>query len=92
MDILKRIKNAVQNENYLLTSHANDEMADDFLEAADIENIIRTGKIIRKFTHDPRGTRYEIKGNTIGNSQGYVICRFLLSGKLLVITAYLEKQ
>jgi hypothetical protein len=30
-------------------------MADDDLEARDIETTILTGKVIRRFTHDPRG-------------------------------------
>jgi len=65
-------------------------MADDFLVADDIENIILTGKITRKFTHDPRGVRYEVIGDTVDYRRAYVVCRFLLSGVLLIITAYIE--
>jgi hypothetical protein len=50
---------------YRISSHANDEMADDFLVAADIEHIILTGEITRRFTHAPRGTRYEVLGDTV---------------------------
>ena len=67
-------------------------MADDFLVAADIENFILTGEITRKFTHDPRGTRYEVLGDTLDYRRAYVLCRFLLSDVLLIITAYVEKE
>ena len=88
MSLLQRIKKAIREERYRISSHANDEMAEDFLEATDIEQIIFTGKIVKKLTHDPRGTRYEIFGETIDGRRGYVVCRFLDSGTLLIITAY----
>ncbi len=67
-------------------------MADDFLVAADIENIILTGEITRKLTHDPRGPRYEVLGDTVDYRRAHAVCRFLLSGVLLIITAYVEEE
>ena len=86
------MRQAICEQRYRISSHANDEMADDFLVAADIENIILTGEIARKFTHDPRGTRYEVLGDTVDYCRVYVVCRFLLSGVLLIITAYVEEE
>lgn len=88
MRAIDRIRQAVREERYRISSHANEEMSDDELLAVDIENIILTGKISRKFTHDPRGTRYEIVGRTTDQRRAAVICRFLPSGALLIITAY----
>ena len=67
-------------------------MADDLLVAADIESIILTGKVARRFTHDPRGTQYEVLGDTVDYRRACVVCRFLLSGVLLVITAYAQEE
>ncbi len=53
MDVLRRIRQVIREQRYRISSHANDEMADDFLTAADIESVILTGGIMRKFTHDP---------------------------------------
>ena len=92
MDALRRMRQAIREQRYRTSSHANDEMADDFLAAADIENIILTGEITRKFTHDARGTRYEVLGRTVDYRRAYVVCRFLLSGVLLIITAYVEEE
>jgi len=88
MDPLQRMRQAIREERYRISAHANDEMADDDLIAADIESIIVTGKIAQAFTHDPRGPRYEVSGRATDGRQAYVVCRFLLSGVLLVITAY----
>lgn len=88
MNPLQRIQRAIREEQYRISTHANDEMADDYLESADIERMILTGQIVKKLTHDPRGTRYEIFGETTDGREGYVVCRFLASGALLIITAY----
>jgi hypothetical protein len=92
MGALQRMRQTVREQRYRLSSHANDEMADDFLVAADIESIILTGEITRKFTRDPRGTQYEVLGDTVDHRRAYVVCRFLLSGVLLIITAYVEEE
>ncbi len=92
MEVLRRMRRAIRRQRYRISSHANEEMANDFLVAADIENIISTGEITRRFTHDPRGTRYEVLGNTVDYRRAYVVCRFLLSGVLLIITAYVEEE
>ena len=45
----------------------------------------------QRFTHDPRGTRYEVSGETTDGRPASVICRFLTSGVLRIITAYVEE-
>lgn len=90
MDPLQRMRQAIREQRYRISAHANDEMADDDLIAADIESIILTGRITQTFTHDPRGTRYEVLGMALDGRRAYVVCRLLLSGVLLIITAYAE--
>jgi hypothetical protein len=92
MDTLQRMQRAIREQKYRISSHANEEMADDFLMAADVESIIGTGKIAQRFTKDPRGRRYAVLGNTTDNRRAYVVCRFLLSGVLLIITAYAVEE
>lgn len=88
MNVLRRMRRAIREQRYRISAHANDEMDDDLLVAADIEQIILTGEIVRTFAHDPRGARYEVLGDTTDCRRANVVCRFLLSGVLLVITAY----
>lgn len=92
MNPLQRMRRAIREQKYRISSHANEEMADDFLIAADIEHIIQSGKITQRFTEDPRGRRYAVLGNTVDGRQAYVVCRFLLSGVLLIITAYAAEE
>ena len=90
MDPLQRMRRAIREAQYRLSSHANDEMSDDLLVLADVERVILTGTIVRVLTHDPRGTRYEVLGVALDGRRAHVICRFVLSGNLLIITAYAE--
>ncbi len=92
MRTLDRIRQAIHRQMYRISSHANEEMSEDEIEAKDIEGIALTGKILRKFTRGPRGTRYEVTGKTADGRRAAIICRFLPSGILLIITAYAEEE
>jgi len=73
--------------------HFFEEMANDDLLFIDIENVIATGRIRRRFSRDPRGARYEIVGTTtIDEREVAVICRIKETGKLLFITTYALEQ
>ncbi|MDO8140373.1 MAG: DUF4258 domain-containing protein [Candidatus Brocadiales bacterium] len=63
-------------------------MANDNLTFPDIEMAILNGLINRKFTHDPRGTCYEIVGTATDGRGIAVICRIKNTGKLLLVTTY----
>jgi hypothetical protein len=63
-------------------------MAEDNLTFKDIEMVIANGRIRRKFTRDPRGTRYEVVGVGTDGREIAVICRIKGTGKLLLITTY----
>ena len=68
--------------------HFFEEMANDDLVFADIEKVIATGRVRRRFTRDPRGARYEVVGKTTDEREVAVICRIKETGKLLFITTY----
>ncbi len=92
MRALDRIRQAIRAQRYRISTHANEEMSDDELEAKDVENIILTGSSVRQFTRDPRGTRYEIMGKSTDGRRASVVSRFLPSSALLIITAYAEEE
>ncbi len=92
MTPLQRMQQTIREQRYRISSHANEEMSEDFLMVVDIEYIIQTGKITQKFTKDLRGRRYEVLGNAVDGREAYVVCRFLLSGVLLIITAYAAEE
>ena len=89
--ILEAIRQAVQDENYVMTPHALMEMREDHLEIMDVESGLLTGTIKRVFTNDPRGTRYEVVGTACDLSTPVgVVVRF--AGPLLIITVYEKKS
>ena len=89
MATLDKLKQKVLKKEYEFTiPHFFEEMADDNLVFADIENAMLKGRINRKFTRDPRGTRYEVVGPAKDGRQVAVISRIKSTGKLLFITTY----
>jgi hypothetical protein len=63
-------------------------MSDHGLTAADVEQALLSGVIRRRFTRDPRGTRYEVVGESRDGRQVAVICRLLETGWLRIMTVY----
>jgi hypothetical protein len=90
---LDRIRQAISEGDYHITPHALEEMADDGLAVEDIEELLLTGDLIRRLTQDPRGERYELCGQALDGREVRVVCRFLPTGVLRVITAWaLEEE
>jgi hypothetical protein len=88
--LIDAIREKVRNREYeFIIPHFFEEMANDDLTVADIEMAIARGRIRRRFTHDPRGTRYEIVGPANDGRRVAVICRVKSTGRLLFITTYL---
>ncbi len=92
MRLLQRLRQAIRAQRYRISSHANEEMSKDGLETKDIESIILTGSVARRFARDPRGIRYEVVGNAPDHRRACVVCRFVPSGVLLIITAYVREN
>ena len=91
MSVIQRIREKMRTRDYFLSSHAEDEMAEDRFERADVENAILEGFVEKKLTHDPRGTRYRVEGPAADGRLMHVLCRFKETGPLIIITLY-EKE
>lgn len=88
MKLFKKIKQSIIDRNYYLSSHAEEEMLDDDLERKDVENAILKGRIEKKMSQDIRGIRYRIEGPAIDGRLIHVMCRFIESSNLIIITVY----
>ena len=64
MSKIERIRKYITEQNYRVSVHAQEEADQDNLIKKDVENTILTGRITKKFTHDPRGTRYQVTGES----------------------------
>jgi len=54
----------------------------------DVEHAIRKGRIEKKLTQEPRGTRYRIEGPARDGRLMHVICRYNEDYSLIIITVY----
>jgi len=87
--LIQRIRKKVDEQDFEFTlPHFFEEMANDNLAFADVQMAIAKGQINRKFTRDPRGTRYEVIGPARDGRMIGIICRIKSTGKLLFITTY----
>lgn len=86
---IRRIRRAVREGRFEFTTHALEEMDEDELTEADVRQAILKGRIANELTEDPRGVRFLVRGNATDSERVIeVICRFLPSGALRIITVY----
>ena len=89
MATIDRIREKLRREDYEITlPHFLEELANDDLVFADVEVAVYSGRVRRRFTEDPRGTRYEIVGPSTNGRDIAVVCRIKGTGKLLLLTVY----
>jgi len=86
---LKRIRRKIRKGRYEFTVHALEEMDEDDLDEADVQQVVLHGEINGELTDDPRGIRFVVRGTTRNQDrQMEAVCRFLLFGLLRIITVY----
>ena len=86
--VIERIREKIRSRDYFLSSHAEDEMAEDGIERSDVEAAILGGFIDKKLTHNLRGTRYRVEGPAEDGRLIQVLCRFREDRSLVIITVY----
>jgi hypothetical protein len=85
---IENIREKIRSRDYFLSSHAEEEVAEDGFERSDVENAILGGFLEKRLTHDPRGTRYRVEGPAEDGRIMHVLCRFKEMGPLVIITVY----
>jgi len=90
---IKRIRRLIREERYEFTIHALEEMDDDDLDETDVRYAVLHGEISSELTDDPRGIRFVVLGNAKDKSRSLeVVCRFLPTGLLRIITVYKKEE
>ena len=87
--ILAKIRALVKQGDYVLSVHAENELADDNLNEQDLEAAILSGTIIHR-ERDPIGrAKYVIEGRTLGRKGLTVVVQlFQMRQLVVIITAY----
>jgi hypothetical protein len=85
---IRRIRSALTEGCYFFSDHALEEIDDDGLLESDVLKVLMRGKIVAKLTGDTRGVRYVVRGTVEEETEIEVVCRFLPSRNLRIITVY----
>jgi hypothetical protein len=86
---IRRIRGAVRQGRYEFTLHALEEMDEDDLSESDVRSVLRRGHVVARLAEDPRGARFVVRGTPHSSDAAVeVVCRFLPSGLLRIITIY----
>ncbi|MBI1930794.1 DUF4258 domain-containing protein [Candidatus Poribacteria bacterium] len=88
--ILNKIREKIRNEEYVLTVHAEEEMADDDFIEVDIETAIWNGRIIGRQRDSLGRAKYIIQGVATDDRKIQIVCRFSDSGNYIVIITVYE--
>ncbi len=87
--ILRQIRALVRRGEYVLSVHAENEMADDGLTDQDLEAAILKGRIVRRETDRIGRPKYVIEGTAMdGRGLTAVAQPFQTRQLILIITAY----
>ena len=87
--ILRQMRERIRARKYVMTFHAEEEMADDNLSIFDIERVVLTGKIVeRQKDNCTKEWEYIVEGKTISTSMAVVVGKLSITGKLVIITVY----
>jgi len=87
--ILNRIKEKVRSRQYVMTLHAEEEMADDEFSIFDVEGAILTGQIVERQKDSTSAEwKYIVRGHGLADDSIAVVVKLSLTGKLVIITVY----
>ena len=87
--ILKNIQQKIREENYVVTLHADEEIADDDLSILDVEDCILAGTILERQRDRRTGeAKYRIRGCSIDGTEMETLVKIGSTGKVVIITVY----
>jgi hypothetical protein len=86
---VSQLRHLIRTLNYVVSTHAAEELEDDNLSILDLENIILTGQVT-EHQRDPqtRESKAVVSGITLDNKPAQAVVKVGFTGKLIVITAY----
>lgn len=87
--ILKRIQEAIQHGQYVMTLHAEEEMVEDEYTIYDVENGILTGSIVDQQKDAQTGEwKYCIRGDAQGQGEIETVVKIGATNKIVILTVY----
>jgi hypothetical protein len=91
--VLKQLRSLIRKRQYIITTHALEEMGEDDVLAEDIENAILTGRIIdRQIDRATKERKYVLAGTDYSGDSVHVVLKVGPTRKAVVITVYREEE
>jgi hypothetical protein len=88
---ISQFRHLVRTLNYVISTHAAEELEDENLSILDLENIILTGRVKeRQRDSQTRETKCVVAGITLDGAAAEAVVKIGVTGRLIVITAYLN--
>ena len=88
---ISHFRHLVRTLNYVVSTHAAEELEDDNPTILDLENIVLTGQVIaRQRDAQTREVKSIIAGIAIDGTAAEAVVKLGFTGKLVVITVYLS--
>lgn len=86
---LRRIREKIRSRDYVVTTHADDEMYEDELTIHDVERAVLSGRIVeRQKDRQTSEGKYVIHGVSLNSEAVAVVTKFGFTGKVVIITVY----
>jgi len=87
--VLRQMREKIRTRQYVMTVHAEEEMAGDNLSIFDVEHVVLTGEIAeRQKDRDTGEWKYLVEGETIAGDLVVVVAKLSITDKLVMITVY----
>ena len=88
---ISQFRHLIRTLNYVVSTHAAEELEDDNLNILDLENIVLAGKIIeRQRDARTREVKCLVAGVTLDGAAAETVVKIGFTGKLVVITVYVS--
>ncbi len=86
---ISQLRHLIRTLNYVISTHAAEELEDDNLSILDLENLILTGQVSeRQRDIETRENKVVVSGITLDGKPAQAVVKVGFTGKLIVITAY----
>ena len=91
--MLGKFRDAIRRREYLMTTHADEEMWQDELTIHDIENAVLTGEIVERQQDRPTAEgKFLVCGEALDGRKVVVVAKSGYVHRLVIITVYLESD
>ena len=88
---ISQFRHLIRTLNYVVSTHAAEELEDDNLNILDLENIVLTGRILeRQRDAKTREAKCVVAGITLDGTAAETVVKVGLGGKLVIITVYVS--